>query len=395
VQERRRWKKIATQALALTLAAAVGAIAAVGVMLLQPDTSPPFVSFTHPLPGRSIAGLVEATATMGDDVGVVRAELWAGPTRLGVAYTQPYAVEFDSEQFEDGPLELRWRGIDAAGNVTVFTRQVIVDNTAPTIDFSPPRQARGILTLEVGASDDNGIERVDIKRDGDFVWSGVNLPATVVLDITAAPDKTTTIEIVAYDIAGNTTRVQHDIDIINTAPTITIQNPEEFSALRGLVGVSISVTSAVPITRTTLLVNGESVSERDGLVDSLTFDAELFSGEVSLAVEVEDTLGGIVRSTERILYIDREPPDIAFTTPLPPRISRPTTVRVAASDDSGIRAVTFAVDGEIVASSTQAPYEYTWDPGARRGRVTFTITALDRVGNSTDVTATSQVVRGR
>ncbi|MDR7276417.1 Ig-like domain-containing protein [Catenuloplanes atrovinosus] len=57
------------------------------------------------------------------------------------------------------------------------------------------------------------------------------------------------------------------------------------------------------------------------------------------------------------------------------------TVAVAASDASGVRAVSLLVRGKIVATDTTAPYQLSADLSAYPGEVKWKVRAIDRRGN--------------
>ncbi|HEY0167154.1 MAG TPA: fibrinogen-like YCDxxxxGGGW domain-containing protein [Jatrophihabitans sp.] len=89
-----------------------------------------------------------------------------------------------------------------------------------------------------------------------------------------------------------------------------------------------------------------------------------------------------------VLPPDTTAPTAAITSPADgASVYGPTTVTATASDDTGVAGVDLLVDGTVVASSTTAPYSFTWSATAV-GSHTLQARARDAAGN----TATSASV---
>ena len=104
-----------------------------------PDTTAPTVSFTGPTEGATVSGTVNLTATASDNVGVSKVQFfWGRPSGVGVNLellaedtTAPYGpVSWDSAAAVNGPNMLSVRAFDAAGNTTMRSINVIVNNPA-------------------------------------------------------------------------------------------------------------------------------------------------------------------------------------------------------------------------------------------------------------------------
>lgn len=83
---------------------------------------------------------------------------------------------------------------------------------------------------------------------------------------------------------------------------------------------------------------------------------------------------------------DVTPPVVIITNPSPPNVTggQQITVTADASDDGALTLVEFFVDGGLIGSDTQAPYEVPyWVPDAGGVTLTFTARATDGSGNST------------
>ncbi len=92
---------------------------------------------------------------------------------------------------------------------------------------------------------------------------------------------------------------------------------------------------------------------------------------------------------------DTTVPTIAIVSPLQGstvKRERTTTIRVAASDNVGVKFVAFSVNGEAVCPQTYAPFECKWTPILANTSYTITATAYDNANNSA---TTSIVVQTR
>lgn len=92
------------------------------------DVLPPRIVLTWPLTCSSInkEQLVYAVAS-DDSLQVERVEFWIDDSRLGVTTTPPYQTRIDPGGFTSGIHSLKVRAFDAAGNVSVTTRRVVIN----------------------------------------------------------------------------------------------------------------------------------------------------------------------------------------------------------------------------------------------------------------------------
>lgn len=84
------------------------------------------------------------------------------------------------------------------------------------------------------------------------------------------------------------------------------------------------------------------------------------------------------------LQADTTPPTVSFSSPANGSILSGTVdVQVSASDNRGVSAVSFYVDGVLQSTKTASPYTFTWDTTrASNGSHTLRAVASDAAGNS-------------
>jgi hypothetical protein len=109
--------------------------APVSFATVTPDTTPPAVSITAPLPGSSVSGVVTVTASASDDVGVAGVQFQIDGSNLGLPDTlAPYAASWQSTSVANGSHTLSAIAYDAANNQTSTSAVVTVANVDPAAE---------------------------------------------------------------------------------------------------------------------------------------------------------------------------------------------------------------------------------------------------------------------
>ncbi len=141
------------------------------------DTQPPAVSIAEPT-GGTVAGTVPVNVTAIDDVGVTRVVLYAGSEAVAEDTQAPYAFNWDSTGAADGPVSLRAKAYDAAGNmgesqavgVTVDNVPEPVDSEPPSVQITSPADGATVsgkrVRIRIGGSDDGELVRLACYVDG-------------------------------------------------------------------------------------------------------------------------------------------------------------------------------------------------------------------------------------
>ena len=96
------------------------------------DMTPPAVTLTEPAGGAAVRDSVTLAATASDNLAVDRVEFIVNGTIVGIDYTAPYNMSWDSSTIPDGMTVITARAVDAALNFTASTSRLVrVDNTPP------------------------------------------------------------------------------------------------------------------------------------------------------------------------------------------------------------------------------------------------------------------------
>jgi len=174
------------------------------------DSTPPTADFTAPAQGAVVRGTVQVSATATDNQSVTRVEFYDGSRLLGTDTTAPYGVSWDTTT--TGPNGNRWltlRAHDAGGNVTSVSRSVTVDNTAPTVALTSPRdgsKVSGLSTpLTASASDNLAVTQVVFYDGTQVIGTDTTEPYSMNWNLLLLPKGQHTLTVTAQDSAGHVT----------------------------------------------------------------------------------------------------------------------------------------------------------------------------------------------
>ncbi|BBH65752.1 hypothetical protein ACTI_24370 [Actinoplanes sp. OR16] len=332
------------------------------------------------------------TATVSDDVGVVRVELTSGRVRLAtMAGTDLTTVTLraDLSSLRPPDAELILSAYDAAGNVGSSTTWVLLDQDLPTATLVPAAGAAlgGTAKLQLtGVSGDTvsaTLNELNTRRElGVFDPSGWTL-----LWNTAGQADFPTVTLT--DQAGNRQTLLTKYRVDNEAPQIgavldwqTQVGSEVVSAPRGRVGGRGSflptVTDETRL-RYTWLVDGKVVST-DGHWNTGTT-----SRNATVELRVTDATGHMA-SRKFAVVVDNTKPSAAITAPGTLLRGSRLTSTVKATDPSGIWKTRLSG----ASADFAAPYTSSIAAG-KDGKKTLTWTVTDRLGNATVVKRTVTV----
>ena len=188
------------------------------------DTQRPTASIAAPLSGATVSELVPVDVEASDDRGVTRVELRIGNTVVATDDAAPYAFIWDSTSVANGDTEITAYVFDAAGNSTVSSAQVIVDNfveplpapepepigdtEAPTVLITNPQggSVSGMVTISVDAEDNYGAAGIGLSLIIDDELVAMGAGSTMAYTWNTRPKKVAAgshvIEAVAVDACG-------------------------------------------------------------------------------------------------------------------------------------------------------------------------------------------------
>ena len=175
-----------------------------------PDTTPPTVTMSAPVPGALASGTIAVSATASDNVAVASVQFQLDGANLGSADTiAPYSASWNTTSVLPGLHMLRAIARDAAGNTTTSSaiNVTVLDVTAPAVSITAPAASAsvsGTVAVTATATDAIGVTGVQFKVDGVSLGAeDASAPHTVSWNTTGVPDGVHTLTAVARDAAGN------------------------------------------------------------------------------------------------------------------------------------------------------------------------------------------------
>ncbi len=274
------------------------------------------------------------------------------------------------------------------------------DTTAPISAITSPANGAsvtGTVTVNVSASDNTGISRVELYVNGTLLATETTAPYSFSWDTSASGTGTRYLKAVAYDLAGNsgesspvTVTVTSGGD--TSAPAVIITNPVDGADITGVNSVVLkaSATDNVGVTKMEIYVDG--VYKGYYSKSSITWNwntSGLTSGAHSIMVKAYDAVRNVGSASATVYKnvtqaSDTTPPVSSITSPANgSSVSGTIAVDVAASDDTGVSRVELYVNGTLHATDSAAPYSFSWDT-ATSGTGTRYLQAIayDAAGNA-------------
>lgn len=138
---------------------------------------------------------------------------------------------------------------------------VRADYTAPTVSITSPvsgSTVSGLVNIDVDATDDVGVTRVDFYRKGALIGSDTTPPFSLAWDTTAEPNDSSVLSAKAFDATGNVaTSANVYLNVLNAggvdtqAPTGALTSPQvdEETDLSGIVTVAVSAQDNIGVAR--------------------------------------------------------------------------------------------------------------------------------------------------
>ena len=292
--------------------------------------------------------------------------------------------------------------IRAVGHLTVDDFGLAdADQTPPTATLTAPAEATtvaGIVDLSADASDNVAVDRVDFLVNGAAVSSATAAPYVETWDSKSVPDGTVSIAARAVDTAGNTrTSQSHLVTVGNNPPPVDSTPPEVAIACNGTACSTAPYSAAVEASLSASDTGSGVTAIRyttDGSDPLSSTSAVSYSAPFSLGTTTTvkytalDNAGNTAPILSQVVTVeisqaDTTPPAVVISSPKDDaKVTKTVKITATATDVSGIKRVTFLLDGRQLGTVTTAPYELTWNTKkTTQGKHTLVAEAEDLAGN--------------
>lgn len=204
--------------------------------------------------------------------------------------------------------------VNAAAAVQAARLVQPADTVAPMVGVSNPTagtSVAGLIAVDVVASDNVGVSRVDLMVNGSKVASDTTAPFGFSWDSTQVADGTVTLAAYAYDAAGNYASKAVSVAVANNAsksatpdtvaPQAAISNPASGSTVNGTVSVKGTASDNVGVTQMRLYIDGKLVSTVSGASLSYSWNSrKVTAGSHTLQLEATDAAGNVGTQTVQV-----------------------------------------------------------------------------------------------
>lgn len=339
--------------------------------------STPQLSFTAPAANATVAASTPIAVNVIEPAGlpITRVDFFAGTTALGSVSSPPYQVNWDIAGFPNAPIRLRVVATNGEGRTGEATRDVNIqraDSTPPSIGNvrlgstvitdGVTITAPGTLTATI--TDDSAITATSLRIEGNLVpgasFSGGSFQ--VVLDFASIANGNRVLRLEARDVMGNVGVFERTVNVqIPAPPPPSISAPAAGTSVQNpqlTVSGSAQIGSRVQLYRNGAPVGGLlNVSSSGTWSGGLTLD----EGPNQISAEATNLRGTSARTPDRLVTYQVPSPQVLIMAPAEfATVDRDTTITAAVTDPLGVQQVRFLVNGQLLRTDTQAPFDAPW-----------------------------------
>lgn len=200
--------------------------------------------------------------------------------------------------------------LNAAAAVAQAKTSGSTDTQPPSVAIASPvggAKVSGLVAVDVSATDDRAVAKVDLYANGALVGSDPEAPYHFSWDTSASSDGTAVLHAEATDSSGNIgSSPSVSVTVANDAiaPTVAITNPANGSTVSGVVTVAVSADDNVKVARIVLTIDGREVAQSFGPTLSYNWDTTTgkrrgrkASATSSITARAEDPAGNSASTT--------------------------------------------------------------------------------------------------
>nr|MDO8045203.1 Ig-like domain-containing protein [Candidatus Baldrarchaeota archaeon] len=340
------------------------------------DNSPPIVEMIYPTEGDFIKGTVNITVSVDDfGVGVEKILFIVDGTILFNDTNAPYSYVIDTNTYDDGLHNLTILAYDKLGSMSSITITLFIDNTAPLVSINFPVNDslhNGIICINTTCEDIN-IETIELYVNSTLIasWntSGIHVYEW---NTTTYLDGIYELRVLVVDKAGNIATEFVRVMVDNSGPTIGEVSQVPLIPRRGEnVTISVSISDLSNVANATLYYKVEGVWNSVEMVLSgdvwvATIPRQESGAKIEYYIEAYDILGNKALSkTYSYVVYETVPPSMKIEQPLNNSFIRGiVNVSVDVFDSSGVEKIEIYINGELVYTDFESPYEWMWNTSA-------------------------------
>lgn len=241
------------------------------------DVAAPGVSIYTTTRGGGYGGFSGTSASSPVTAGVYALMMAANP-RLDPASLDRTLFETAVDRGSAGyDLYYGYGRVDAAAAVSAAQARVANDTQPPSVAITSPTGGKvsGLVPVDVSASDNGGVARVELYAGDRLVGTETTAPYRFAWDTSALPDGEISLQAKAVDGSGNaasSTRVSVTVANDTVAPRVSFSSPADGATVSGTVNVSVSATDDKKVAKLSLVIDGKEVAVAYGSTLSYAWD---------------------------------------------------------------------------------------------------------------------------
>jgi thermitase len=177
------------------------------------------------------------------------------------------------------------------------------DVTNPSVSIATPAggaYVRGLVPVNVNATDDVGVTKAELHAAGTLIGTDLSSPYQFTVDTSGRPDGPLELRAIAYDAAGNYGQSIVTVMVDNTAPSVSLTQPDNGATVSGTVTVATGASDA-NLARLILTIDGKRVASSTSSTLSYSWKAcqtpKKCSGTATLRAEATDHAGNVSHHT--------------------------------------------------------------------------------------------------
>lgn len=330
------------------------------------DRTPPDVKISYPANAgfvRQVVNIKGEAKDLNPDAVTIKID--------GIKVSGKPDYNWDTSGYSDGSHAITIEASDKAGNSASTSVEVTVDNTPPEVIIKSPLNfyLGKNITVDANVIEAN-FQSWSVRVDGKEV--STILPYE--LNTALYPDGNHTIEIYAFDKAGNTGAKGALVNFDNSAPEINITSPADTSFVKHAVDTE-GIVNDTNLLSYTISIDGAAVS------NSLPYLWDTFAsgdGEHIIRINATDRAGNTA-SKEITVTVDNTLPQVEIKFPPDGAFVRGIVDLTVAVFDTYLDKFRIFINGVLVAENQK---NFSWNTTQHPdGAYIIELVAYDKVGN--------------
>jgi hypothetical protein len=331
------------------------------------DTSPPTVTINSPANISTVSGIVTISASANDDVGITNVEFYENGNLLTATNVTPYSYNWNTQAFVNGEYTLSAKAYDATGKVGQSDVTITVSNisitvpAAPTIGTATAGNTQASVSFTAPASNGGSpITGYTVTSSAGQTATGTASPITVT-GLTNGTSYTFTVKATNAVGTGAASAASNSVIPATMPGAPTIGTTTAGNTQATVTFTAPASNGGSPITSYT--VTSSAGQTATGTASPITVTGLTNGTAYTFTVKATNAVGTGAASAASNSVTPYALPTVSIIAPATgTKVKGTITVTASASDNIGISAVNFFVDGIFYkGAATSSPYSISWD----------------------------------